>query len=166
MSRQLSRENSSPIIVSCVTPLRLAERLLPGTVHAHVYPPSACMFSSTTYGNAPTSGGKNEPCARARARLCVRAGRYRLYTCVTTIVHQGWSAKGCRALSLHFRPPIRRLHSRRGDFHRDAAECADYDDSARRSHEDGVSRERGGMNRRGARLSISAKIQADAFYFL
>lgn len=29
------------------------------------------MFVSTTYGSAPTSGGKNESCVRVRA--CVRA---------------------------------------------------------------------------------------------
>jgi len=104
-----TREKTRRRSPSAVTPLRLAERFLPGAVHAHVYPRSACMFSPTTYGNAPTSGGKNEPGARARSSACTRD--------VATIVHQGWSVKGCRALSLP-RPPIRRLRSRRG------AECA------------------------------------------
>jgi len=73
---------------------------------------------STTYGNAPTSGGKNEPCARARAAVRAR-GQISLVH-VTAIVHQGWSVKGVvGAVSLH-RPPIGRLHSRRGD----APECA------------------------------------------
>lgn len=49
------------------------------------------MFVSTTYGSAPTSGGKNESCVCA-ACACGDIGCTRN---VTSIV-QRWPVKGCR----------------------------------------------------------------------
>lgn len=67
-------------------------RFLRETVHAHVYPRGARMFVSTTYGSAPTSGGKNESCVCACACACADIGCTRN---VTSIVRR-WPVKGCR----------------------------------------------------------------------
>lgn len=48
------------------------------------------MFVSTTYGSAPTSGGKNESCVCAYA--CADIG----YTRNVTFIVQGWPVKECR----------------------------------------------------------------------
>lgn len=70
------------------------------------------MFVSTTYGSAPTSGGKNELCVRVRAfvcsfvRLVARTSRSRVRI---SVVHAMWrllSRGGCEGASYISTPSI------------------------------------------------------------